>query len=219
MSRLLVFVLGFAGLVYPAPDPNPELLRVRNVYVMSMPRGLDQYLANRLVREGKYQVVTDPQLADAVFTDRLGPDFEQRFDDLYAPKAAEAPKPDDSSSSLNTALAWGEAGPQRASSFSSAAGNLFLVDRASKVVLWSSHKRPKRTTPEELYSTSDWHVERLLEERKRAEKQFPSGPVAPPPVSAPAAQPDTAPADAAPPAAAPTASPEPAGDSSQPSAK
>ena len=37
-----------------------------------MSHGLDQYLANRLTNEHVFQVVTDPKLADAVFSDRVG---------------------------------------------------------------------------------------------------------------------------------------------------
>ena len=59
---------------------------VQSVYLLPMPGGLDQYLANRL--SGVFRVVTDPKLADAVFTNQLGEPFEQQLAKLYPP-----PKP------------------------------------------------------------------------------------------------------------------------------
>ena len=43
-----------------------DLASVKNVYVLKMARGLDQYLANRLTADHVFQIVTDPKLADAV---------------------------------------------------------------------------------------------------------------------------------------------------------
>ena len=52
-----------------------------------MSNSMDQYLANRLTSEGILQVVTDPNKADAVLTDRLGLGFEERLKQLYPPPA------------------------------------------------------------------------------------------------------------------------------------
>src|SRR5688500_13830221 len=66
-----------------AANVHPDLMEVREVYLLPMSGGLDQYLANRLTREGRFEVVTDPKNADAVFTDRLGPAFEDKLKELY----------------------------------------------------------------------------------------------------------------------------------------
>lgn len=99
MKRVLILftfsVVGMAG---------ADLSKVHSVYLLPMGGALDQYLANRLTSEHVFQVVTDPKLADAVFTDRIGSAFEEKFDDLYAPPppakpaasqpaAAQAPAP------------------------------------------------------------------------------------------------------------------------------
>lgn len=64
---------------------NPQLLQVQSVYILPMGSGMDQFLANRLARFAKMQVVSDPQHADAVLTDRLGEPFEKKLDELYPP--------------------------------------------------------------------------------------------------------------------------------------
>src|SRR5579871_6614586 len=64
---------------------------IHAVYLLPMGGALDQYLAIRLTSEHVFQVVTDPKLADAVFTDRIGSAFEERLDDLYAPPPKEKP--------------------------------------------------------------------------------------------------------------------------------
>jgi hypothetical protein len=56
-----------------------ELSSVHTVYLLPMGSALDQYLANRLTSEHVFQVVTDPKLADAVFTDRIGSAFEEKL--------------------------------------------------------------------------------------------------------------------------------------------
>ncbi len=66
------------------------LQSVKSVYLFPMRNGFDQYLAGRLTEQHLFQVVADPKAADAVFTDRVGPSFEQMFNErLLAPKAME----------------------------------------------------------------------------------------------------------------------------------
>ena len=45
-----------------------EMTDVKAVYVLPMAGGLDQYLVNRLTGSQMFRVVTDPNLADAIFT-------------------------------------------------------------------------------------------------------------------------------------------------------
>src|SRR5437870_1112001 len=88
---------------------------VQAVYVLPMSGGLDQYLANRLTSAGVFRVVTDPKLADAVFTDQLGASFEQKLAELYAPAASDTENEDEK--------------PRRhVSSFGRGKGTVFLVD-------------------------------------------------------------------------------------------
>src|SRR5580692_790403 len=80
MKLLTVFIA--AGLNILAADVSG----VKTVYLMPMSGGLDQYLATRLTNVGVIQVVTDPQKADAIFTDRIGAGFEQSLQNMYGKK-------------------------------------------------------------------------------------------------------------------------------------
>src|SRR6185369_14025016 len=88
LNRLFVCAL-LAAFTLGANMPE-----VGAVYLLPMTGGLDQYLANRLTAEGLFRVVTDPKLADAVFTDQLGAAFEQKLVDLYPPPDADAKEDD-----------------------------------------------------------------------------------------------------------------------------
>ena len=67
-----------------------DLAGARNVYVLPMSRGLDQFLANRLTNEHVFQVVTDPKLADVILTDRLGEGFQIQLESISpSPEADE----------------------------------------------------------------------------------------------------------------------------------
>jgi hypothetical protein len=167
---------------------NPQLKQVNTVYILAMTSGMDQYLANRLTTLGVFQVVADPQKADAIITDRLGEPFEAKLKELYPPpppppqakdekddkdgkdgkdgKDVKSDKPakDDKDS---TEVASGGA---RVSSFSRGKGNFFIVDRKSRSVLWSIYERPKDSTPGELSKTAERVVKRLkndLTEKKQ----------------------------------------------------
>jgi hypothetical protein len=91
MKRFLFLGLSAAAFLSAA-----DLSGVRNVYVLRMSKGLDQYLANHLTNGHVFQVVTDPKLADAILTDQIGEGFQAKLDELFPPeveKPAEPEKP------------------------------------------------------------------------------------------------------------------------------
>lgn len=106
---------------------------VKTVYLMSMANGMDQYLAGRLTAESVIQVVTDPRKADAVFTDHVGESFEKSMDELYG---SVTPNKDTSGA------AYGRVGGGVRSR-----GTYFLVDRATRDILWSDEETPKDASP------------------------------------------------------------------------
>ena len=146
---------------------NPDLQKVHTVYLLSMSNSMDQYLANRLTTEGVLQVVTDPNLADAVLTDRLGIAFEERLKQLYPPPAPPPPpdkdkeKDKDSKKSLADALKTDEAVQRNIMGSRPARGNFFLVDRHSKQVVWSIYSPAKDTSSHQLSVTAVRVVEHL----------------------------------------------------------
>jgi hypothetical protein len=156
--KLLLFFLGTLACA-------AELAGVHKVYVMPMPRGMDQYLANRLVDGHIFQVVTDPKLADAVFTDRLGESLRSQLEEFAPTKNPEpVAKPAEASNAVS-ALA-GEtvnklANPALNSSFGRARGTVFLVDAKSRSVVWSTYDPPKGVTAKQLDHTASDIVGRL----------------------------------------------------------
>ena len=140
MKRILVAVV-FALSALSAWAAGPG--GVKTVYLLPMSNGLDQYLAVQLTMDSVLQVVTDPQKADAVFTDHLGETFEQTLTELYTEKIEKSKtesNPDGSSRSFARSGMQGQRGR----------GTAFLVDRKSHEVLWSVYERPKDNTPDGL---------------------------------------------------------------------
>jgi hypothetical protein len=89
MKRCLCLLPLAAALAYSA-----DLTGVHSVYLLPMARGMDQYLANRITTEHVFQVVTDPKLADAVFTDHISEGFQSQLEDFSpTPKPPEPAKP------------------------------------------------------------------------------------------------------------------------------
>ncbi|HLK22863.1 MAG TPA: hypothetical protein VKT81_28150 [Bryobacteraceae bacterium] len=186
----LFYALALLAAAAPAAV-NPQLKQVNTVYILAMGSGMDQYLANRLTTLGVFQVVTDPQQADAIITDRLGETFETKFKELYPPPPPPAPpapppaakddKDDKDSKPVTTAVSPSEkkddkdkaadTGARRVGSFNRGRGNIFIVDRKSKNVIWSVFDRPKDTTPGEMSKTAERVVKRLrddLSDKKQA---------------------------------------------------
>lgn len=134
------------GLLLPAlclladGPAKPALEQVRTVYLLPMGSGLDQYLANRLNEKGLVQVVADPQKADAIFTETLGEGLEQKLNELF-PGSSAAAQPEASEKDP-----FGKP-PRRAGGFSRGRGTVFLIDRATRSVLWSVYQPVKSSSP------------------------------------------------------------------------
>jgi hypothetical protein len=161
----------------------PELTHIRYIYLAPMGNALDQYLANRLTQGGRFQVVTDAQIADAILTDRIGASFETYFTTLYPPPAkAVETESDKDGSTVET----GEERP-RVSTLGRARGNLYLIDRATRKVIWSDYRRPRNAQPDQLDDLADYFATRL---RKQAGKAVAPPPPPPPPPPASPASPE-----------------------------
>jgi hypothetical protein len=156
---------------------NPQLHQVKRVYILSMGSGLDQYLANQLTKDGIFEVVTDPKKADAIVTDNIGEAFQSKLDILYPPPPGTplATKPAaDSDATLDVGdtqakgpnknqFDFGSATPHM-STMSRGKGNFFVVDRNSRVVLWSVYERPKNSSSGELEKTAGRVVKHLKDD-------------------------------------------------------
>jgi hypothetical protein len=134
-------------------------------------------------------VVTDPKKADAILTDRVGESFENKLDELYPPPPAPKPaetKPaadstadstksdstkSDSTKSESKLVIKGDplagvdlTGGARPTTMGHGKGNIFIVSRGSRSVLWSIYEPPKNNTPRELTKTAERVVKHLQED-------------------------------------------------------
>ncbi|HUP04001.1 MAG TPA: hypothetical protein VMU19_08430 [Bryobacteraceae bacterium] len=168
MKRLLLLSSFCAALAAGADLP------VHAVYIMPMAHGMDQFLANRLAGEHVFQVVSDPKLADAVLTDRIGatlnPSLEEISPAPKPPAAEEKPAADKDSKAAPAAGATPKetlADPGLSSSFNRAKGTIFLVDAKSRQVLWSTFDVPKNSSADQLDRTASDIVSRLMRDMKK----------------------------------------------------
>jgi hypothetical protein len=152
---MLVLALGAASAA--------DLASATSVYIMPMTGGIDQYLALRLTSGNVMQVVTDPQKADVVLTDRIGSGFDDRWKELYPPPAP--PKTDDKDKDKGKdevfAVQRGASQP-----ISRGRGAYFLIDRQTRNVIWSTYARPKSGTPDDVNRTADQIAKELAKARK-----------------------------------------------------
>jgi ribosomal protein L12E/L44/L45/RPP1/RPP2 len=182
MKRLLLLLSCSGALLGGA-----ELSGVHTVYVLSMSKGLDQYLANRLTNDHVFQVVTDPKRADAFLTDRIGESLQSKLEEIFPPpapekaapaeKAASADKPAPAAEKASKADKEASSNPLLAetvnklaspgsNSFSRSKGTVFLVDAKSRQVVWSAYELPKGSSAKAMDRTASDIVSRLKRDLK-----------------------------------------------------
>jgi hypothetical protein len=180
LKRLALLFSCSAAMVFAA-----DLANVHTVYLLKMAKGLDQFLASRLTSDHVFQIVTDPKLADAVFTDQLGEGFQTKLEEIFptpesdtpappaTPAAAPAPpatpgkppkpakpaKPEDEANPMLGDTVNKLSSPT--SSFGRAKGTIFLVDAKSRQVVWSMYQPAKGVTPKDMDRTANDIVSRL----------------------------------------------------------
>ncbi|MCX6628076.1 MAG: hypothetical protein NTW28_10660 [Candidatus Solibacter sp.] len=170
MKRLALLFSCSAALLCPA-----DLANVHTVYLLKMAKGLDQFLANRLTSDHVFQIVTDPKLADTVFTDQIGEGFQMKLEELFpTPESAKPappppPKPEKTGEEANPLL--GDtvnklSNPSMNSSFGRATGTVFLVDAKSRQLVWSVYQPPKGGTAKDMDRTATDIVNRIKRDLK-----------------------------------------------------
>lgn len=141
--------------------PGAGLSDVHSVYMLPMARGMDQYLAHRLTNQHVFEVVTDPKMATAVFTDQIGAAFEQRLAELTTPEPVAARPADDNSGEASGAPMNRLTQPISTISGARARGMVFLVDVKTHQVLWSAFEVPKTSEAEQMNRAASDIVSRL----------------------------------------------------------
>jgi hypothetical protein len=161
MKWLCVFAA--LSVAHAGSEVHPELMEVKTVYLLPMTYSLDQFLAIRLTKGGILQVVTDPNLADAIFSEHIGTGLEDQMKSLYGDKKAAAGDDKDKDKDNQTSFGGPIAGGTRSK------GAVFLVDRKTRNVIWSDYVRPKNAQPDELNHVAD-KIAAQLEKDKKVKK-------------------------------------------------
>jgi len=141
---------------------HPELMAVKTVYLLPMTYSLDQFLAIQLTKGGILQVVTDPNLADAVLSEHVGAALEEQMKSLYGEKETD-PDNKDTDKGTSTSFAGPMAGGTRSK------GAVFLVDRKTRNIIWSDYVRPTSSDPDELNHVAN-KIAAQLEKDKKVKK-------------------------------------------------
>ncbi|HLW77722.1 MAG TPA: hypothetical protein VKS01_12070 [Bryobacteraceae bacterium] len=136
-----------------------DLSGYKTVYVLPMSSGLDQFLAVKLTTGGVMQVVTDPQKADLVFTDRIGSGFEEQLDDLFKSKEK-----------TDAADTWATSSRPMSSPIVRNRGTVFLVDRKTRDVVWTAYIKPKGTSADDMNHLAAEIANKLEKDRKGSSK-------------------------------------------------
>jgi len=142
--------------LFSIPAANAQVSGVKTVYMLPMANGLDQYLALRLTSEGVLQVVTDPKKADAIFTDGIGARLEESFATLF-----NSAQKDKGEKAGEVEFAHPAMRP-----LSGSRGVIFLVDRNTRDVVWSTFERPKSSQAEDMNRAAAKIVDRLAKVHK-----------------------------------------------------
>ena len=165
MKRLALLFSCSAAMVFAA-----DLASVHTVYVVKMAKGLDQFLANRLTSDHVFQIVTDPKLADAVFTDQIGEGFQMKLEEISPTPESEQPAPkakaDEEASPMLGDTVNKLSSPSANSSFGRAKGTVFLVDVKSRQVVWSVYQAARGSTSKEMDRTANDIVSRIKHDLK-----------------------------------------------------
>jgi hypothetical protein len=163
MKRLAIFFSCSAAMLCAA-----DLAHVHTVYVLKMAKGLDQFLANRLTSDHVFQIVTDPKLADAVFTDQLGEGFQMKLEEFSPSPDSDKPAPPaktEKAGDLPNALLGDTvnklSNPASSSLFGRNKGTVFLVDAKSRQVVWSMYQPLKGSASKQMDRTANDIVSRI----------------------------------------------------------
>jgi hypothetical protein len=153
-----------AGLVFPALGQtvaNAGLAQVKTVYVLPMGSGLDQYLANQITRRNLFQVMTEAANVDAVLTDQIGAGFTQKMEELFPAAKPEKQDEDKKKEESKEGLAGEGVAVPKISTFQRGRGMVFVVERRTGRVIWSTYERARSGSPDDLNRAALRTVERL----------------------------------------------------------
>ena len=134
---------------------HAQLKQVQTVYLLPMGNGLDQYLATRLVEQHMFQVVTDPQRADAIFVDRIGEGLEEKLAEMYPEEKKKAEKDADKDKDKDKDKKSGATTRVGSTNLQRGKGTIFLIDRRTHTILWSIYSPSRSMQAKDVNRNAD----------------------------------------------------------------
>ena len=151
------FFLGFAALAVCALAQSAPA----SVFIMPMPGGFDQYLAVQISGTSQYRVVTDPAQATLILTDHVDENLGKALEDITAEHAPPATPAKDGTDTFTR---------PRMQAITDARGTLFLIDKASHQVLWSTFEEAKTAEAKAMNRAAQRIVQRMTQAAGKAPK-------------------------------------------------
>ena len=170
MTACALAVLGTAVAVHAGGPAG--LGSGQKVYFWPMSHGFDHYLAEQAAAAGAFDVVVDPKLAQAVMTERIDSRFVEGMNELFPlPEEEDGKKSQEEESKdaedEESAGIYGDGYlPERPPNrpVGQSRGTLFLVDVASRRVVWSTYIKEFDPAPNELHKQARNVVQRFKKE-------------------------------------------------------
>jgi hypothetical protein len=143
----------------------PQLPAAGKLYLWPMINAFDQYLAEQITADGVFEVVVDPKLANTIMTERIDSTFLKAMDELFPRPAANGESEKAAANTKNDDSIEGGGRDRRPANHprGQARGTLFLVDVASRKVVWSTYLKEFDPSPNKLHSQAGSVVEKLRE--------------------------------------------------------
>jgi len=143
----------------------PQLPAAGKLYLWPMTHAFDQYLAEQITADGVFEVVVDPKLASTIMTERIDSTFLKAMDEFFPRPAGNSQTEKAAGNTKNDDSIEGGGRDRRPANHprGQARGTLFLVDVASRKVVWSTYLKEFDPSPNKLHSQAGNVVEKLRE--------------------------------------------------------
>jgi hypothetical protein len=143
----------------------PQLPAAGKLYIWPMTHAFDQYLAEQITADGVFEVVVDPKLANTIMTEKIDSTFLAAMDEFFPRPASNTESEKAAANAKNDDSVEGGERDRRPTNHprGQARGTLFLVDVASRKVVWSTYLKEFNPSPNKLHSQAGNVVAKLRE--------------------------------------------------------
>ena len=161
-------VLLVAASLWSHAAEAPQLQNVGKVYLWPMSNAFDQYLAQQITAEGLFEIVVDPKLAGTIMTEKIDNTFLQSLDELFPPEGGSDNKENTADKAKTGDSLESDFRMRRPGNHPKGAprGTLFLVDVASRKVIWSTYLKEFDADPNALHKQARGVAGKLKDQMK-----------------------------------------------------